>query len=109
MAQKNTIMDVVNLARSIMYSHCRRLEIPFRGEGLVSLTSGLDVALTLMEESVGTFRGLSEESARTIINYFEDESSKAEPVILEISLWYSAWAEAIEKLFIDTKYLKHTE
>jgi hypothetical protein len=109
MAQKNTIMEVVNLARSIMVSHCRRLGIPFRGEGLVSLTSGLDVALTLMEESVGTFRGLSEESARTIINYFEDESSKAEPVSIEIALWYSAWAQAIDSLFIDTKHPKHIE
>ena len=101
MAEEITIMDVVNLASSIRDSHSSRLGLPFREEGLLSLTSGLDVALTVMEESVGTFHGLSEESARKIIAYFEDESSKAEPVSLEIALWYSAWAKAIETLFIE--------
>jgi hypothetical protein len=100
MSEGITIMDVVNLASSIRDSHCSRLGIPFRGEELQSLTSGLDVALTLMEESVGTFKGLSDKSARNIIAYFEDESSKTEPVSLEIALWYSAWAEAIETLFL---------
>jgi hypothetical protein len=100
MSEEITIMDVVNLAKSIRDSHCSRLGLPFRGEGLLSLTSGFDVALTLMEESVGTFKGLSNESARNIITYLEDESSKTEPVSLEIALWYSAWAEAIKTLFI---------
>ena len=109
MSVEITIISIVNLARSIMVSQCKRLGIPFRGEGLVALTSGFDVALTLMEQSVTTFRGLSEESARTIIAYFEEEASKAEPVSLEIALWYSAWAKAIETLFIDTKHLKHIE
>ena len=101
MSEEISIMDVVNLARAIRDRRCERLGIPLRGEGLLSLTSGLDVALTLMEESVGTFKGLSDESAKNIITYFEDESSKAEPVNLEIALWYSAWAEAIKELFVE--------
>ena len=101
MSEEISIMDVVNLARAIRDRHCERLGIPLRGEGLLSLTSGLDVALTLMEESVGTFKGLSDESAKNIITYFEGEASKTEPVNLEIALWYSAWAEAIKELFVE--------
>jgi hypothetical protein len=33
--------------------HCVKLGIPFCGENLLASTTGLDVALTLMEESVG--------------------------------------------------------
>lgn len=109
MAKEITIMDVVNLARSIRDKHSKRLGLPFRGVELVSLTSGLDVALTMMEESVGTFQGLSEESARKIIAYFEDESSKSKPKSLKFALWYSTWAEAIKKLFIEATHRKPIE
>ena len=100
MTKNHTIMDIVNTASSIRDSHCDRLGIPLRGRGLIALTSGLDVALTVMEESVGTFAGLSPEAAKRIVFYFKKESSKSEPLDLEIALWYSAWAEAIETLFI---------
>jgi len=100
MSKNHTIMEVVNLSRSIIETHYTKPGIPQSGPVLIGLGSGLDVALTIMEESVGTFSGLPPEAAERIVICFNNESSKYKPLDLEIAVWYAAWAEAIEKLFL---------
>lgn len=95
-----SIMKIVNLARSIAEKKCKEAGIPYHTLTLVALTSGLDVGLTIMEESAGKFKGLSTQDASKINNYFKEESQRSESVDPGIAIWYWSWAEAIKILFL---------
>lgn len=95
------IMQVVNLTRSIAAEKCKEAGIPYHTLTLVALSSGLDVGLTIMEDSVGGFKGLSTQDANNIYNYFKEEAMRSENVDAEIAIWYLSWAEAIKRLFLD--------
>ena len=63
---------------------------------MVALASGLDIALTLMEESTGVrYKGLTPESARKVVDYFCQEAKRSKPLDPQIALFYAAWAEAL--------------
>ena len=106
------IMDIVHLTNSIRIKRYRDAGISFEPVSLhgslipmmaesvllLGLTSGLDVALTLMEESVGKFNGLSVEQASNIVNYFRKEAERNSTD--EIAIWYLSWADAVEEIYL---------
>jgi len=95
-----TIIDVVKVARSISYQHYTQEGISDGSPTLHGLTSGLDVALTIIEESVGTFKGLSKDTAEKMSAYFRQEAERYGKIEKEIAIWYLSFAEAIEHMFI---------
>lgn len=97
------IMDIVHLTNSIRIKRCLDAGISADNPSVLlnCLSSGLDVGLTLMEDSVGAFDGLTVEQASKVVNYFRKEA-KRYSTEQEIEIWYLSWADAIEKI-----YLKH--
>ena len=93
-------MKIVNLACSIAEKKCKEAGIPYHTSTLVALTSGLDVGLTIMEESAGEFKGLTVQEGRKIYKYFKEEFHRSENVDAEIAIWYWSWAETIKILFL---------
>ena len=67
----------------------------------VGMASGLDVALTMIESSTGVpFQSLSSEAATQIRDYFLQEAAESKAIHPQISIWYLAWAEVIEKIYL---------
>jgi hypothetical protein len=67
----------------------------------VGMASGLDVALTMIESSTGVpFQSLSLDAAKQIRDYFLQEAAESKAIHPQISIWYLAWAEVIEKVYL---------
>ncbi len=63
---------------------------------LVALASGLDIGLSLLEQSTGTlFSDLSPEAAERVVKYFCDEAARSEAVDPQIAIFYRSWAEVL--------------
>jgi hypothetical protein len=101
MAEPITIVYLSKMAGELARAMSKDAELPFVTPVQFALGSGLDVALTLMEESVGTFRGLTQPSATGIVSYFRAEAARSRSVDPQIAIWYEAWASTIETHFID--------
>lgn len=96
-----SFIDLVYLHDSIrreLYRDARHTSPP--SEILEALTSGMDSVLTILDASSAEFYGLSSEAARKVCEYFRSESCKYENNNIETSIWYLAWAETIEKVYI---------
>jgi len=93
-----TILDVVSLANSMRRELCSQKDVEVRTLILNALASGVDVVLTIMEESVGHFAGLAPDSAQRIAAYFRHQASKSESGAPELWVWYMSWAMAIESV-----------
>ncbi|MBK9214644.1 MAG: hypothetical protein IPM59_03455 [Chloracidobacterium sp.] len=99
-------MDVIELSNSvgeIARAECEKARIPFVTPLQVGLGSGFDVALTLMEQSVGLYKGLSQEKKRRVVEYFRAEAERSKAVDPYIVIWYLAWASVIEAEPEDSK------
>ena len=95
-----TIMSVVKLADRIRRAQCESAGIPELTPTLIGLAAGLDVALTLMESSVGSFKSLSLDEGVRIVKYFRSAATTESERNQEVSFWYSAYADAVEQLFL---------
>jgi hypothetical protein len=98
-----TIMDVVKLANRIRQHLYRKDGLPDQTPILDGLASGLDTGLTLLELSVGDYRGLAPDAARGIVDYFLQEVDKHSLSNPQVAMWYVAFAEAVERLFIQDR------
>ena len=68
---------------------------------LFGLASGLDVAITLFEESTGSrFRELSQEAAAKVIDYFLKEADWSETVDAQVAIWYRSWAKVLRAAYL---------
>ena len=101
-AKQITIMSVVKLADQIRRTQYESAGITELTPTLVGLAGGLDVALTLMEQSVGSFESLTHEEAVRIVKYFRSEAATESERNQEVSIWYSAYADAVEQLFLES-------
>lgn len=90
----------MNLANSIRIRYSEKEGLPARSKTLVALASGLDVAVTVLEESVGSFKGLTPERAKKVCDYFRTEAKRSERIDRETAIFYLAWADALDQLFI---------
>ena len=95
-----TIVDLSKLAGRLAEAECQKAGVPFITPVQVALGSGLDVALTLMEMSVGVFQGLNHQCATESIAYFRAEANRSRSIDPQIAIWYDAWARAIETHFV---------
>ena len=73
--------------------------IPHRTPVLVGLASGQDVALSILEASLGPFESLSPGAVELLTGYFLRESVITKRESIEVAIWYKSYAEAIEQLF----------
>jgi hypothetical protein len=65
------------------------------------MASGFDVALTIIESSTGVpFQSLSIDAATQIRDYFIQTAAENKAIDPQISIWYLAWAEVIEKVYL---------
>jgi hypothetical protein len=94
-----TIVHLSKLAGKLAKVECEKAGLPFITPVQVALGSGLDVALTLMEQSAGVFQGLDRQSAAESVTYFRAEANRSRSVDPQIAIWYEAWANAIETYF----------
>lgn len=95
------VMEIVKLADSLRQKIYETEKLNSTSSILTSLTSGFDVGLTLLEQSVGPFNGLTKQKAADIREYFLNESSKYKTKNIEVSIWYFSYARALEILFIN--------
>jgi len=66
-----------------------------------ALASGLDVAITVFEQSTGArVSSFSREAAARVVQYFLEESKRSESIDPQISVFYLAWAQALTSKFI---------
>ena len=64
------------------------------------LASGLDIGITLLEQSTGCrFDALTPEAALRVIKYFEDEAIRSERVDPQIAIFYRAWAQVLRDAY----------
>ena len=96
-----SFMDLIRLQDVFRRKIYEDLGIPTPTDGLVALSSGLDVALTILEGSGADFEGLSTNGARRVSDYFRSESEKYLDTNVEIGIWYRSWAEAVKAVFLD--------
>lgn len=69
---------------------------------IFGLASGLDIAITVFEQSTGTrVSGLSRESAARVVQYFHDEAKRSEALDPQIAFFYLAWAQVIAAKFLN--------
>lgn len=65
------------------------------------LASGLDIAITLFEQSTGArVSGLSRQAATRVVQYFLDEAKRNEPADPQIAIFYLAWAHVITAKYL---------
>jgi hypothetical protein len=95
-----TIMKLVKLANSLRQEVYETEKLYPISSILTGLASGLDVGLTLFEQSLGSFDGLTIQKATEIREYFLSESSKYRTENIEVSIWYFSYATALEILFL---------
>lgn len=68
----------------------------------LALASGLDVAITVFEQSTGArVSGFSRESAARVVQYFQDEAKRSEAVDPQIAIFYLAWARVLTAKFLN--------
>ena len=92
-------MEIINLANSIRKELYESQKLKPISHTLTGLAWGLDVGLTLLEQSNGPFDGLTQNKADEIRQYFLNESQKHRSDDIEISIWYFSFAQALEQLF----------
>jgi hypothetical protein len=95
-----TILDIVNLQDQIRRQYYVESGLREQSAILEGLAGGLDSTLTIMEVSIGPFKGMSKEAASEIIDYFLQESYSHKNSNLEVSIWYLSWAKTLETLFV---------
>jgi len=93
------IVHLCRLAGGLAEAECEKAGLPFLTPVSGALGSGLDVALTLMEPSVGPFRGLDRQAALECITHFRSEAGRGQWGDPRVAIWYEAWAKAIEAHF----------
>jgi len=94
------IIDVLEAQSSLSQKIYSENKIPFPTIILDALASGLDVIITILEQSLGPFEGLGRESAMKIHDYFKNEAVRYKSINREISIWYDSWAAIIKHFFI---------
>lgn len=94
-----SIVHLCRVAGRLAEAECDKAGLPFLTPVQGALGSGLDVALTLMEPSVGAFRGLGRQAALECITHFRTEAGRSQWGDPRIAIWYAAWANAIEAHF----------
>ena len=99
-AKPITIVSVVQLVDRIRRAQYESSGIPEVTPTLIGLAGGLDVALTLMEQSVRPFEGLTPDEAVRTVEYFRSQAATESERNQEASIWYSAYADAVEQLFL---------
>ena len=81
-----------------------RAGLPAHSPVLFALASGIDVALTVIEQSTGErFRGLTPEIAKTVVQYFRDEAARSSAVDRQVAIFYESWADAIATIYLHTR------
>ena len=96
MAKPLNIVQLCNAARRIAAAECAKVGLPFETPVQHALASGLDVALTLMEQSGSRYGGLNRQEAGGIATYFREEGPRNASIDTQIAIWYQAWASVIE-------------
>ena len=96
-----SIVDLSTLAGRLAEAECEKAGIPFKTDVQIGLASGLDVALTLMEESAGFFRGLGGQSVERASAYFRAEAERSRSIDPHIAIWYESWAKAVEMTYLN--------
>lgn len=100
-------LEMIKSASAIAAAECVKAGIPFKTPLLVGITSGFDVALTLLEESVTQYRGFTREGAKRVFTYFQAEAERSKSVDQQIAIWYLAWATVIEAEYITLPPMDH--
>lgn len=90
-----TIIDLSNMACKLAKAECNKAGLPFTTDVQIGLASGLDVVLSLLEESSGLFKGLSNQSAERVTTYFRAEAERSKYLDRHIAIWYDCWAKAL--------------
>jgi hypothetical protein len=99
--QPPTIVELCNMVGLLFRDMSMRNDLNPQSAIHVGLASGLDVALTIIESSTGVpFQSLSIETAKKIRDYFLREAAERKLMHPQISIWYLAWAEVIEKVYL---------
>ena len=93
-------MEIIKLSKSIRLDISEKEKLGLNSSTLTGLASGLDVGLTLSEQSIGPFEGLTKSKANDIKQCFLHESKKFQNDNLEMSIWYFSYVKAIKKLFL---------
>ena len=66
------------------------------------LASGLDIAITIFEESTGArVSGFSHQTAARVVQYFHDEAKRSETVDPQIAIFYLAWAQVLAAKYLE--------
>ena len=100
MSQRRGIVSLSAWVGNITASECRKRGIPFETPVMVGMSSGLDVALTLLEGAHAEFPGLTREDALRVVTYFREEAQRTDPALEQIRIWYLAWAAVVEAEFV---------
>jgi hypothetical protein len=94
------IIDLSMMAGDILKSESKQEGIDPQSSLAIGMASGLDVGLTLLEQSTGVlFKGLTTDKAIMVSHYFREEADRAEKIHKQIAIWYRAWAEVLEQLY----------
>src|SRR5688572_26914660 len=84
------------LVGQIVRLECAKAGVPYETPVQFALASGLDTTLTIMEESVGVYRGLDASVVEKIVAYFRAEAKRSRSVDQQIAFWYDAWATVLQ-------------
>jgi len=91
-----TINELARRAGELFRSVCERVGLPSHSPLEYAVASGLDVAITLFEESTGAlFRGLTVESALEVVRYFREEAVRSAAIDVQIAIDYLSWADVL--------------
>ena len=100
MNEKN-IFQLSVQAGQIFQASCSEIGKSVQPAMLAALASGLDVGLTVVEQSTNThFDGLSKEAAVRVIKYFREEAIRMEEIDMQIALFYRSWVRVLESAFL---------
>ena len=96
-----TIIDLSNMAGDISRAKNEQVGLDPQSALVWGMASGLDVALTLLEQSTGVyFNGLPPDKAMMVSHYFREEADRSEKFHKQIAIWYRSWAEVLEQVYL---------
>jgi hypothetical protein len=99
-----TINDLSTRAGELFATRSLRAGLPVHSPIIFALTSGIDVALTLIEQSTGArFRGLTPGTAQTVVQYFRDEAARSCTVHRQVVIFYESWADTIAATYLESE------
>ena len=96
-----TIIDLSNMAGDVSRTKNEQAGLDPQSALVFGMASGLDVAITLFEQSTGVcFNGLPPDKAMMVSHYFREEADRSEKVHKQVAIWYRAWAEVLEQVYL---------